>query len=264
MTAHSDDDAPIVRVLVDEQPASGAWNMAVDALLLEEAVSDGTCALRWYRWEEPTLSLGHFQRLDDPLIEGRFADLPRVRRLSGGGAILHDQELTYSCAVAAEHPLAGRPAAVYERMHAAIIGVLAEFGIAVQPRGRTDRAHDSNFLCFHRHDANDLVYGADKVLGSAQRRRRGAVLQHGSLVLRRSSVAPEFPGILDLCDDPPAEETLLPALIDATARVLGEQKTFDRLSDAECRRAADLSRQAALAGGTPAARYRRGESQRLQ
>ena len=244
MTPPSDDDAPIVRVLVDEHPANGAWNMAVDGLLLEKAVAYGTCALRWYRWEEPTLSLGHFQRLDDPLIEGRFADLPRVRRLSGGGAILHDQELTYSCAIGPKHPLAGRPAALYERMHAAIIGVLADFGIALQPRGRTDLAHDANFLCFHRLDANDLVYGADKVLGSAQRRRRGAVLQHGSLVLRRSAVAPEFPGILDLCDDPPAEETLLPALIDATAQVLGERKTFDRPSDAERRRAAEQSRRA--------------------
>jgi lipoate-protein ligase A len=244
MTSLAGDDSPSVRILVDEQPSSGAWNMAVDELLLDAAVSSGRCSLRWYRWEEPTLSLGYFQRPDDPLIADRFAELPRVRRLSGGGAILHDQELTYSCALGAGHPLAGQPSAVYERIHAAIIGVLADFGISLQPRGRAALEHDSNFLCFHRHDANDLVYGADKVLGSAQRRRRGAVLQHGSLVLKRSPVAPEFPGILDLCNDPPTEAALLPALIDATALVLGDRKTRDTLTEQELRSATEIARRA--------------------
>ena len=67
----------------------------------------------------------------------------------------------------------------------------------------------------------DVVVGTDKILGSAQRRRRGAVLQHGSLVLRKSEFAPQFPGLFDLASTT-AEDHLLPALALETAKVLGE------------------------------------------
>ena len=222
-----------VRVLIEETPASGAWNMAVDELLLNNAVEDGQCSLRWYRWEEPTLSLGYFQPQDDPLIEHRFAEVPRVRRLSGGGAILHDRELTYSCALGADHPLASQPTTLYAAMHAAIMAALSNFGISLTKRGRTNHDLNSNFLCFQRGDHQDVCCGHHKVLGSAQRRRRGAVLQHGSLLLERSAITPEFPGLSDLCGLPLEVEVLLTSLRETTAPVLGEQVHLDHLTDRE-------------------------------
>lgn len=235
-TAWSD----VVRVIVEDDANSGPWNMAVDEVLLESALSDGVCSLRWYRWREPTLSLGYFQSPDDPLIDEQFAGLARVRRLSGGGAILHDRELTYSCAIGSQHPLAAHPGELYRLMHATIVGVLENQDVHVAPRGASDRSLDANFLCFSRGDANDLVVDGHKVLGSAQRRRRGAVLQHGSLLLERSPVAPEYPGLLDLTGLV-VDDAFCAALANATASVLGGRGERASLTPAEWLRACELT-----------------------
>lgn len=189
---------PECRVVVDGRPHSGAWNMAVDEFLLEAAVHHDRCSMRWYQWERPTVSLGYFQNLATIDAYSELAGLPVVRRLSGGGAIVHDRELTYACALPASHPLAREPRALYTRIHARIIEVLAEFGVPAEFRGERDAGRDGQFLCFGRGDAFDVVMDGQKILGSAQRRRKGAVLQHGALVLSRSPHAPQFPGILDL------------------------------------------------------------------
>src|SRR5437899_7083966 len=94
------------RVIVDTLPGSGEWNMAVDEALLESAVAGGSCATRWYCWNQATLSIGYFQTPEEALCKRRFAALPVVRRLTGGGAIVHHHELTYSCTLPARHPLA--------------------------------------------------------------------------------------------------------------------------------------------------------------
>jgi len=86
---------PTCRLIVD-RPAPGAWNMAVDEALLDAAVEQGVAALRFYQWSEPTLSLGYFQRHADRDSHAASHDCTLVRRQSGGGAILHDRELTYS------------------------------------------------------------------------------------------------------------------------------------------------------------------------
>ncbi|HEY1784986.1 MAG TPA: lipoate--protein ligase family protein, partial [Pirellulales bacterium] len=82
------------RLLVDA-PASGAWNMAVDEALVDDAAERGTCWLRFYGWSEPTLSLGYFQGHAERLVHRPSRHCPLVRRASGGGAILHDAEITY-------------------------------------------------------------------------------------------------------------------------------------------------------------------------
>jgi len=184
-------------LLIEPEAKSGAWNMAVDAWLLDRALHAEQTAARLYRWNVPTVSLGHFQKLDDPAVTDRFQALPRVRRLSGGGAILHDRELTYSLAVPASHPLAADPTGLYSVVHERIIAVLAELGIAARMRGEAFSGPEP-FLCFGRGDPRDIVLGPHKILGSAQRRRRGAILQHGALLLERSPDAPEFPGLADL------------------------------------------------------------------
>lgn len=176
---------------------SGADNMAIDASLLDRAV-DGICSLRFYRWFRPTISLGHFQNLEDG-VEDRFAGLDVVKRLSGGGAILHDRELTYSISLPTSHPATAAPGSIYEIAHDVIIEVLKRYDVVSQMRGdaNADPANKS-FLCFSRGDARDVVIGSNKIVGSAQRRRQGAILQHGSILLQQSTYAPEFPGIEEL------------------------------------------------------------------
>ncbi len=193
------------------EPAwSGALNMAADEWLLERAVRDRIATLRFYTWSTPTVSLGHFQanrpRSETPSdsahvtneVPAAFLKLPWVRRLSGGGAILHHHELTYSCALPSGHPLAREPRQLYGVVHGTLVEFLRGIGVNAGLRGRDESERDGGFLCFSRGDPQDIVVGPHKVVGSAQRRRKGAVLQHGSLLLERSELAPEFPGVRDL------------------------------------------------------------------
>ena len=194
--------------------------MALDEALLEAALAEDLIVSRWYRWAEPTLSLGYFQSPDDPLIDDRFRDLAKVRRLSGGGAILHDREWTYSCVIPPSHPLAETPLQVYHQVHDAIIDVLREFDIPAALRGEFLETLEGNFLCFQRGDSRDIVCHGTKILGSAQRRRRGAVLQHGSLILEASPTAPEIPGLREQAGFVPAENELVVQLANAVHGVL--------------------------------------------
>lgn len=175
--------------------------MAVDEFLLERAIAPGELSIRIYCWESPTVSLGYFQDSEAFLAGGNFDGLAAVRRLSGGGAILHDREITYSIAVPAGHPLTVDPVRLYEEAHAAIQTVLQLQGVEVSPRGEAVSLTEEPFLCFSRGDRNDLVLSGVKVAGSAQRRRKGAVLQHGSILLEASPHAPELPGIANLVTD---------------------------------------------------------------
>ncbi len=204
-----------VRVWLDDPPRSGPANMAYDEALLEAALHDGFCCVRIYRWAEPTLSLGYFQPFDEHLRR-QFPGLAVVRRLSGGGALIHHHEITYSLVIPADHPLARVPIQLYERVHDAVISVLGARGIPARLRGEASAA--SPFLCFGRGDPRDILVCGHKVLGSAQRRRRGSVLQHGALLLRRSPHAPEFPGIVDLL--PWAEASQLAGLDAAMGRAI--------------------------------------------
>jgi lipoyl(octanoyl) transferase len=188
------------RVLIEPEPRSGVWNMALDEALLEAARERGVCTVRWYRWERATVSLGYFQDADAIAAQPELAGCPVVRRLSGGGAILHHYEWTYSCTVPPDHRLAGEPSRLYELVHERIIAALAEQGIRATLRGAAQPGRDAAFLCFGRGDPRDVVIRGQKIVGSAQRRRRGAILQHGSVLVRASEFAPQFPGLLDLAE----------------------------------------------------------------
>jgi lipoate-protein ligase A len=225
-----------------DPPASGAWNMAVDEMLLESVAAEGGCWWRFYRWEEPTLSLGYFQTVEDRDRHPASRSCPVVRRFSGGGAILHDAELTYSFVVAAEHRLAKQREKLYRTVHDSLVEVLAGFGVQTSPWG--DRPHGPSegnpFLCFQRRAAGDLVFGDVKIAGSAQRRARGAVLQHGSVLLARSTAAPELAGLADMADRAIDDQTLAESWL----ATLGDRLELDfvraTLSETQRARAAAL------------------------
>lgn len=197
--------------LIIDRPALGAWNMAVDEVLLADAAENGIATLRFYQWSEPTLSLGYFQRYEDRQPHAASRDCAAVRRQSGGGAILHDRELTYSLALPAGHPLAQQAEKLYTAVHRAfidVVGVLiagrdSRWACKLRERDSDRPTEVEPFLCFQRRSRGDVVVFDEKwsdwkVLGSAQRRRRGAILQHGSLLLEKSPAAPELAGLRDL------------------------------------------------------------------
>lgn len=207
-----------------DPPSRGSWNMALDEALLLQAAEGGAPTLRFYEWDQPTLSLGYFQRYADRALHQPSVRCPLVRRTTGGGAILHDHELTYSCAMPSGHRLARRAADLYYAIHESIVSALAQMGLVAYLQscdqdvvdlrangstggcGTTETAPDSRFvsvarepfLCFQRRTAGDVIFNNQKIAGSAQRRRRGAVLQHGSILLAASRYAPELPGLLEL------------------------------------------------------------------
>ncbi|HRE99429.1 MAG TPA: hypothetical protein PLI18_02855 [Pirellulaceae bacterium] len=185
------------RLLIDA-PASGARNMAVDEALLEGVGDGGRPCLRFYRWREPTLSLGYFQPLADRRLHDASGSIPVVRRVTGGGAIVHDRELTYSLVLPIRDRWAAAHRELYDRIHGAIVGWLRQLGLSSARLHPGLPQDDEPFLCFQRRSDGDVEGDGYKVLGSAQRRTRTAMLQHGSLLLGRSRFAPELPGVWDL------------------------------------------------------------------
>jgi len=210
---------PIPCFVLPHVPGGGAGSahMAMDEALMDAVAADGaTAMLRTYSWAEPTLSLGYFQSIHEAEADPRWQGVPIVRRPTGGGAIWHEAEVTYAVALPASHPLARRPADLYRAVHGAISEALRCQGVAATRRGGAVGGGNRPFLCFADRDPEDLVVAGSKVVGSAQRRRAGAILQHGSLLLVHSEVTPELPGVADLAGVGAAEapwHALLHALI---------------------------------------------------
>jgi lipoate-protein ligase A len=176
-----------LRLLADGA-SDGPTNMARDeALMLQVGKGQSPPTLRLYQWAPPTISLGYFQHYSDyQSLPPPAGGLTVVRRLTGGGAILHDLELTYSLALATGHRLlAGGPNRLYERMHDAVAAALATLNVPSRRCGVSDDSGAARgpFFCFARRHCYDLLLGEEKLAGSAQRRTRDALLQHGSIVL---------------------------------------------------------------------------------
>ncbi len=187
----------MIRVLQDP-PLDGPTNMARDeALMTCVGRSESPCTLRLYQWDPPTISLGYFQRYAEyESLAAPAGTLPVVRRLTGGGAILHDLELTYSLTLPSNHRLLSKGAnRLYEMAHDAVIAWLASLDLTATRtppcKGETKThtppfrggAKGGVFFCFESRHRYDVLIGRDKIAGSAQRRRREAILQHGSIIV---------------------------------------------------------------------------------
>lgn len=216
--------------------ASPELAMGLDEVLLERPAAPRT--LRFYTWSPDTLSLGYFQRPADVPAAARAGAL--VRRLTGGGAIHHARELTFSFAAPLTDPLyAGPVAGSYERVHGAIAAGLRAFDLDALPRGSSLPASEQQGtgMCFHRSSALDLVWDDRKGLGSAQRRRAGRVLHHGSLKLAPTELDTGVAAIPFPAGEAPDPRRLVPALLEAFERELGlrfepAEPTPDELAEA--------------------------------
>jgi lipoate-protein ligase A len=211
-------------------------NMAIDDALLASVTPDCGPTLRFYRWAEPTLSLGYFQAIATVTAHLSSENLKLVRRASGGGAIIHDHELTYSLVLpAGSHSSRGAATDIYQAVHTAFIDCLAGFGVSAQRFGNTGRVakSDDSFLCFQRRNVEDLVIAGYKVLGSAQRRGPSGLLQHGSLLLATSTAAPELPGISELTSRGIEIDCLVEQLASKLAAVCGVKWKSGKLSAGE-------------------------------
>lgn len=215
-----------IRLLIDP-PLEGAWNMSLDeALLHSVARGESPDTLRFYQWSAPTLSLGYFQGADERQGHEASRECALVRRSSGGGAIMHDRELTYCLVLNTASRFAARD--LYDGVHQALIEVLAGIGVEAElfvPDPSAPRSKAEPFLCFQRRAPGDVICKGMKICGSAQRRQGSAVLQHGSLLLEKSPFAPELPGVSELGQKPISLDALRAAWSETIARQLARPLT---------------------------------------
>jgi len=182
---------PTWRLLVTE-PLDGPTNMAMDEALLRARVRlSGPPTVRFYAWQPATVSLGYAQPLDETVDRGRCAALGigLVRRPTGGSAILHEppeHEVTYSVVGrGGDFPGADDVLETYRVLGEGLAAGLGRLGVAAElaplVRGRAGAGPPA--FCFRRTGAYEITAGGRKLAGSAQRRQRGAFLQHGSVLL---------------------------------------------------------------------------------
>jgi lipoate-protein ligase A len=210
--------------LLDSGAGSPAFNMALDEAILELFTEASSPVLRLYQWEPAAISLGRFQ----PLAEVASVPdaVPRVRRITGGGALHHRQdELTYSI-VAPYRAFEGRrasPKVAYRIVHDAIASGLASLGLTLAPGVPGEVCADGPCapLCYDRATDFDLTAGTRKLVGSAQRRRGPAFLQHGSIPVSRDPYSRGAVSLEELLGRAPSREELALALTRGFERSLG-------------------------------------------
>lgn len=170
------------RVLVDP-PACGPGNMAVDHALAA-CLKSGEAVLRIYRWSRPTVSFGRNEAACDHYdpVAGRVAGIKFVRRPTGGRAVLHDRELTYAAVL----PFTARRGlrAAYRLINGGLVEALRSLGVpAAMAEARGSPAGLGSGPCFDEPAPGEVTVAGRKLVGSAQARLEGVILQHGSLLI---------------------------------------------------------------------------------
>jgi len=216
---------------------SGAYNMALDQAILEQVgAGNSPPTLRFFAWTPPCLSLGQAQSAADAdLVRLHERGWGLVRRPTGGRAILHTDEITYSVALPKTHPLVqGDVVTSYHRLSAALLDGLARLGLQAQADRRLERlrARGSGPVCFEVPSDYEITANGGKLIGSAQVRRFDGVLQHGAL--------PLWGDITRICDalafPDEAERERVRARVAARAttleRALGRRVSWEEVADA--------------------------------
>ncbi len=182
---------------LDTGANTGAYNMAVDEELLARASAGGTApVLRFYGWKPAAVSLGRFQKIETAVNIGACKELgfDIVRRATGGRAVLHNDELTYSIISRTDNPLF--PPGIlgtYKLIAAGLLAGLGNLGIRAEMVSRSGRHAElvkkdvKDPACFSSPSWYEILVNGKKIIGSAQRRVSGAFLQHGSILIGYSS-----------------------------------------------------------------------------
>ncbi|MDK2820744.1 MAG: lipoyl(octanoyl) transferase [Clostridia bacterium] len=175
--------------LLDTGKSDPYTNMAIDeAILLKHQKGKMLPTLRFYGWTPPTISLGYFQdvhkEIDVEAVQERGFGL--VRRITGGRAVFHDNEVTYSIVAREDHPLmTGGVRSSYLRLSTALVEGLKELGVPAEivsgRKGNLNR--HTTTACFDAPSWYEITCNSRKLVGSAQTRKGGVVLQHGSIII---------------------------------------------------------------------------------
>lgn len=180
-------ELPSTWMLYLDGPALGPYNMAKDAYCLERAVALGCPALRLYRWSRMTMSVGRTQKVEREidLAACRREGIDMVRRETGGRAVLHGSDLTYSLSAPLRPPFKGGVMDIYREVSRVFVRFFTGLGKSPQVKEYTtrERADQASPICFSTPSAFEILLDGKKIVGSAQRLQTAGVLQHGSIPL---------------------------------------------------------------------------------
>ncbi|MFZ0532055.1 MAG: biotin/lipoate A/B protein ligase family protein [Anaerolineales bacterium] len=218
-------------------PSHGAWNMAMDEAVLEAVgQSQALPSLRLYAWEPPCLSIGYAQPSADVDLNS-LSNLgwDWVRRPTGGRAILHTDELTYSVIVPLNEPrVSGGVIESYQRLSKALLAALHSLNIPAEahPINPSGNIQESATVCFEAPSNYEIVVHGKKLIGNAQARRKNGVLQHGTLPL--SGDLTRITQVLVYSDEQSRRQAALRLLSHATTveTVLGYKITWETVAKA--------------------------------
>jgi lipoate-protein ligase A len=160
--------------------------MAVDEAIAHAVRRGGSPpTLRFYAWAVPSISIGYFQRVEEAvdLPRCREASIPLVRRLTGGKAVLHHREITYSVSAGVSLPGFRTIQETYLTLSRAIVFGIRALGIPAEILSAPPQPASSSPYCFAAASRHEIVVSGKKLIGSAQRRWREGFLQHGSILL---------------------------------------------------------------------------------
>ncbi len=172
---------------VETEPLDGFTNMAIDEAVLESVTKgEAPPTVRFYRWQPPAVSIGYFQKLSKEInVEAcKKHGVDIVRRLTGGRAVLHQHELTYSVIAPEDHPkVAGTVLQSYLMISRGLLAGLNNLGVNGQMVDGGVERKQGTAACFDAPSWYELVVDNKKLVGSAQTRKNGVLLQHGSILI---------------------------------------------------------------------------------
>ena len=208
-------------------PADGAHNMALDEALMRRAADSRDAVLRVYGWSAPTLSLGRNQRAKGcyNLAEAARRGVRFVRRPTGGRALLHHREITYSATLPVDDASGAR--AAYDFINALLLDALAALGVPARPAAAARAMAPGLRPCFDVPAEHEIAVGEQKLVGSAQWRHGGALLQHGSILVHDDQAL-----IQDLLHEPVGVTPSAATLAAALGREPAPAELADRLAAA--------------------------------
>jgi lipoate-protein ligase A len=228
--------------VIDTGIAAAATNMAIDeAIMLAHAAGDAPPTLRFYGWEPAAVSIGYFQQAEKDIdIDAcAAAGVSVVRRLTGGRAVLHDMELTYSIVVKdAEPAIPSAVIASYGHFSTGLLaglrllGINAEMSLSRHAYGRNRGNQVSSAACFDTPSNYEVTYDGRKLVGSAQVRKHGVILQHGSVLLRFSAQKATAVLKLSSSETRTALEKKLETRVIAVEEILQRSVTYEEVAAA--------------------------------
>lgn len=223
--------------LIIHPKTNGAMNMAIDESLLESVSAHRTATtLRLYDWDPYTLSLGHAQPFSEINLNAlQEYNWGLVRRPTGGKAILHADELTYSITASDDDPIAtGNVIESYRRISSGLLNALSIINIEAdsKPKDAANQSDSKSPVCFQYPSDYEITYGGKKLIGSAQARKKNGILQHGTVPLfgdiARIVLALNFP------NDSEKEKSRQKIISRATtiSNILGKVLSWDEMANA--------------------------------